>query len=54
MKAVTGPDTRVVDLQGKMVMPGLVDPHIHALRGVLTSLGFQPLILVKRSDFMTR
>ena len=39
MKAVTGPDTRVVDLKGQMVMPGLVDTHIHALRGALTALG---------------
>jgi predicted amidohydrolase YtcJ len=39
MKAVTGPDTRVVDLEGRMVMPGLVDTHIHALRGALTALG---------------
>ena len=39
MKAITGPDTRVVDLKGKMVMPGLVDTHIHALRGALTALG---------------
>jgi predicted amidohydrolase YtcJ len=39
MKVVTGPDTKVVDLKGKMVMPGLVDTHIHALRGALTALG---------------
>jgi len=39
MKAVSGKDTRVVDLKGKMVMPGLVDTHIHALRGALTALG---------------
>jgi hypothetical protein len=39
MKAVTGKNTRVVDLKGKMVMPGLVDTHIHALRGALTALG---------------
>jgi predicted amidohydrolase YtcJ len=39
MKAVTGKDTRVVDLKGRMVMPGLYDTHIHALRGALTSLG---------------
>ncbi len=39
MKAVTGPDTKVVDLEGMMVMPGLVDTHIHPLRGVLTALG---------------
>ncbi len=39
MKAVTGPDTKMVDLDGRMVMPGLVDTHIHALRGALTALG---------------
>jgi len=39
MKAVTGPDTKTVNLKGKMVMPGLVDTHIHALRGALTALG---------------
>ena len=41
MKAVTGKDTRVVDLKGRMVMPGLVDGHIHPVRGALTKLGVQ-------------
>jgi hypothetical protein len=39
MKAVTGKNTKTVNLKGKMVMPGLVDTHIHALRGALTALG---------------
>jgi hypothetical protein len=39
MKALTGPDTKEVDLKGMMVMPGLIDTHIHALRGALTALG---------------
>jgi len=39
MKALTGDDTKVINLRGKMVMPSLVDTHIHALRGALTSLG---------------
>ncbi len=39
MKAVTGENTKTVDLKGKMVMPGLIDTHIHCLRGALTSLG---------------
>ncbi len=33
-----GPSTRVVDLAGAMVMPGIVDGHIHAVRGGLNSL----------------
>jgi hypothetical protein len=39
MKPFTGKDTKVIDLKGRMVMPGLIDTHIHALRGALTSLG---------------
>lgn len=39
MKTVIGKDTRVIDLKGKMVMPGIIDSHIHALRGALTALG---------------
>jgi len=44
MKTVTGPDTKTVDLKGKMVMPGLVDTHIHCLRGALTALGLAFLV----------
>jgi len=39
MKVVTGKDTKVINLKGKMVMPGLIDTHIHAVRGALTALG---------------
>jgi len=39
MKTFTGKNTKTVNLKGKMVMPGLVDTHIHALRGALTALG---------------
>ena len=30
-----GPDTTIVDLQGRMMMPGLVDGHMHPLSGGL-------------------
>ena len=32
-KAVAGPKTQVVDLHGRMLMPGLVDGHMHPLDG---------------------
>ena len=31
LKSQRGANTKVVDLQGKMVLPGLVDSHVHAL-----------------------
>lgn len=34
-RAFTGPQTKVVDLQGGTVMPGLIDGHMHPLEGGL-------------------
>src|SRR4051812_6684858 len=43
MAAHTGPVTRVIDLKGKTVVPGLTDGHAHldreALRDIFPSLG---------------
>ena len=36
IKALVGEDTRVIDLGGRTVVPGLIDSHIHAIRGGLT------------------
>ncbi|RDI97354.1 amidohydrolase [Dyella solisilvae] len=33
--ALAGPQTRVVDLQGRGVLPGLIDNHLHIIRGGL-------------------
>ena len=33
--ALAGPDTRVVDLKGRRVLPGLIDNHMHIIRGGL-------------------
>ena len=32
---LAGPSTRVVDLKGKRVLPGLIDNHLHIIRGGL-------------------
>lgn len=32
-KALAGPSSRIVDLQGRMLMPGLIDGHMHPLQG---------------------
>ena len=39
MKVFEGKDTRKVNLKGRMVMPGVVDTHIHPVRGGLTASG---------------
>jgi predicted amidohydrolase YtcJ len=33
--ALKGPETRLIDLKGKRVLPGLIDNHIHVIRGGL-------------------
>lgn len=39
MDQYVGAETRIVDLEHRMVLPGLYDTHIHPVRGALTSLG---------------
>ncbi len=36
IRRLVGPNTRTIDLKGRTVLPGLVDSHIHALRGART------------------
>ncbi len=36
VRALVGPDTRVLSLGGKLVLPGLVDSHVHFLSGSLS------------------
>ena len=37
--ALVGAKTRVVDLRGRMVLPGLLDAHIHPISGGMEALG---------------
>src|SRR3984885_5252467 len=32
---LAGPSTRIVDLKGRRVLPGLIDNHLHIIRGGL-------------------
>ena len=32
---LAGPHTRVIDLKGRRVLPGLIDNHLHIIRGGL-------------------
>jgi len=36
IRRTVGPSTRVIDLQGRTVVPGLIDSHMHAIRAGLT------------------
>jgi predicted amidohydrolase YtcJ len=36
IRAMAGPATRVIDVGGRTVIPGLIDSHIHAIRAGLT------------------
>jgi predicted amidohydrolase YtcJ len=36
IRALAGPATRVIDLQGRTVIPGLIDSHLHAIRAALS------------------
>ncbi len=38
VQAVAGPATRTVDLEGRMVMPGIIDTHVHPMEAGRTEL----------------
>src|SRR6202035_2540480 len=36
VEKLAGPATRAIDLQGRTVIPGLIDSHLHAIRAALS------------------
>src|SRR5580765_4053757 len=36
VRAQAGPSTRVIDLRGRTVIPGLIDSHLHAIRAAVS------------------
>src|SRR3989441_9554365 len=36
LRKLAGPKTRVIDLQGRTVIPGLIDSHLHGIRAALS------------------
>lgn len=38
ISVLAGADTTVIDLQGRMCMPGLIDGHCHPTKGVIANL----------------
>jgi predicted amidohydrolase YtcJ len=36
VRNLAGPETRVIDLEGRTVIPGLIDSHLHAIRAALS------------------
>jgi len=41
LEAWTGPGTRVIDLQGRLVLPGFIDSHVHFIQGGMSLLSVQ-------------
>ena len=51
---LTGPDTRVIDAHGAMLLPGFIDAHVHFLEGGLQLAGVQLRDAATRAEFVAR
>lgn len=40
-----GPDTQVIEAQGRYMIPGLIDAHMHVRSGMLTPAGFAAAVI---------
>jgi len=49
-----GPDTEVLDLEGKLVLPGFIDAHVHFAEGGFTLIGLNLRDAKDRQEFARR
>ena len=54
IKRETGPQTRVIDAKGQLVVPGFIDSHIHFLEGGLSLSSVQLRNAKTKSEFIAR
>lgn len=54
IKRLAGPGTRVLDLQGRLVLPGFIDAHTHFLNGGLALRSVKLRDCRSREEFVSR
>jgi predicted amidohydrolase YtcJ len=54
MEAWSGPDTRVIDLEGRLVLPGFIDSHVHFIQGGQALSSVQLRGVKSREEFAAR
>jgi hypothetical protein len=54
VRTLSGPDTRVINLGGRLVLPGFIDSHTHFLDGGMALLSIQLREAESREEFVAR
>ena len=54
IKGLIGPDTRIIDLEGRLLLPGFIDSHTHFLDGGFALASIQLRDVKSREEFAAR
>jgi len=54
IKKLAGGETEVIDLEGRLVLPGFIDSHVHFLNGGFSLMSIQLRDAVSRQEFVSR
>ena len=54
IRTLAGPSTRIIDLAGRMLMPGFIDNHVHFLNSGLQLLGIELRSAASEEEFTRR